>query len=104
MRKRPVPDVVQQRRRPHRGHISRSYRLRSTKFKKNSCRKMKRPKAVRKPRVLRPLIRKMSKPELPDSPQSLKLTRIDQLGNKLAFSRVGLKPNDIVYRISIDAF
>jgi hypothetical protein len=65
---------------------------------------VKSAQTVRKSRVFRALICKVRETELPDPPQTLKLAGINKLRNKLALSRIGLQPNNIVYRISVYSF
>src|SRR5580765_165852 len=78
MRKRPVPDVMKEGSDPN-GSLSLIRNLiAEPQFRDHSRRQMKRPQAVRKPRMLRRLIGKIRQPKLPDPPQPLKFGRVDQ--------------------------
>ena len=65
---------------------------------------MKRPEAVCEARVLSSLIRKIRQAKLPNSPQPLKLRRIDKRNDQLALGRVGVYADDIVNRVAVDPF
>lgn len=65
---------------------------------------MERAEAVSKPRMLGSLVGEKADAELPYPPQTLKLGRVDEASQKLAFARVGRQPDDIVNRVPVYFF
>ena len=59
-------------------------------------REMKCAQTMRKPRMLRRLIRKIGKPKLPNPSEPLKFGSIDKTRYKAAFRRPDLNPNDVM--------
>ena len=53
--------------------------------------------------MLRALISIKSQPQLLDAPQALKLRRINQAHEQLAFRRIGAKTNDVMHGIAVNA-
>ena len=90
VRKRTVPDVVQQRRDANRGLVILRNVIFRAKPVQHPPREVKRPERMRKPRVLGALICKIRQPQLTYPPQPLKLRRVDQACNQIAFRRIDL--------------
>src|SRR5262245_24541225 len=104
VRERPVTDIVDQGRDPHGRLVPVVDLIAKAQLCDHPRRQVKCAEAVRKSRVLCRLICEIRKPQLPDPPQPLKLRRIDESDDQPALGSVGIYPDNVVYRIAVNAF
>lgn len=104
MRERPMPNIVQQRRHPHRQCVLIRDRIPRPQPIDRPRRQMKRPQRMSESRVLRRLIRKVSQSQLSHPTQPLKLRRIDQPGNQPPRVAAQIDLYDVMNRIAVISF
>src|SRR5689334_20250035 len=102
VRKRPMPDVVEQRGGANCRPVFVRYLVFFSQPLKYPRSKMQRSETMRKPRMFRRLISKIRQPQLPDPPQSLKLRRVDQRNQQPPLVGSGIDTNYIMNRVTID--
>ena len=101
MRKRPVPNIVKQRRYSNRGLGVIRNVVAETQLRDHSRRKMKCPERMCEPGMLSRLIGKIGQAELAYSPQTLKFGSVDQRHDQASLGRVSFYTDDIMDRITV---
>ena len=96
-----MADVVKQRRNPRSDSIVGIDLVAVTEPIENARHQMRRTETVGKARVLRALVRVQSQSQLFDSPQTLKLRRVDQPNYQPALGVIAQR-NDVVDRVAVD--
>ena len=103
VRERSVTYVVEQRGDADGGlHLVRDV-VCEAKLGNHAGRQVKGTEAVRKPRMLGRLIRKICEAKLSDAPQPLKLGRVDQRHDKAALVRIGIDTNYVMNRVAVNS-
>src|SRR6478672_2858465 len=104
MRKRTVPNIVQQCSSACCNSILRINGVAFTKSIEHPSHQMESAERMSEARMFCALISEQSEAELLDATQSLKVGRVDQLHHQLAFVRFGSKANYVVNGIAVDTF
>lgn len=99
-----MANVVQKRRSPNGGNVGFGDVVLEDKPFQHSGRQVHYSQRMREPGVFGPLVGEVGEPELPYSPEPLKLRGIYQADEQPALVGIRLQPDDIVDRVPVDPF